>query len=43
MKLMQNFGDIKQKVKRKAVGLLGIIGLTTDDLAAWKLKQETKK
>jgi hypothetical protein len=24
-------------------GLLGIIGLTAEDLAAWKIKQETKK
>jgi hypothetical protein len=33
----------KQEVKRKALGLLGIIGLTSDDLAAWKVKQEAKK
>ena len=34
---------VRQEVKRKALGLLGIIGLTTDDLAEWKMKQETKR
>jgi hypothetical protein len=29
---------IRQDVKRKGLGLLGIIGLTRDDLAAWKMK-----
>ena len=33
---------IRQEVKRKALGLLGIIGLTADDLAAWKMKQDAK-
>ena len=28
---------------RKALGLLGMIGLTADDLAAWKMRQDTKK
>ena len=34
---------LRQGVKRKALGLLGIIGLTPDDLAAWKMKREGKK
>jgi hypothetical protein len=34
---------LRQEVKRKALGLLGIIGLTADDLAAWKMKQDGKK
>ena len=34
---------LRQEVKRKALGLLGTIGLTPDDLAAWKMKQEGKK
>lgn len=34
---------IRQEVKRKALGLLGIIGLTPDDLAQWKMKQDAKK
>lgn len=32
----------KQEVKRKALGLLGIIGLTPDDLTAGKMKHEGK-
>jgi hypothetical protein len=34
---------LRQEVKRKALGLLGIIGLTEDDLAAWKVRQESKR
>jgi hypothetical protein len=34
---------LRQEVKRKALGLLGIIGLTPEDLDAWKMKQEAKK
>jgi hypothetical protein len=34
---------LRQEVKRKALGLRGIIGLTPDDLAVWRVKQEAKK
>lgn len=34
---------IRQEVKRKALGLLGTIGLTAEDLAAWKVKQDEKR
>lgn len=34
---------IRQEVKRKALGLLGTIGLTAEDLAVWKVKQDRKK
>ena len=34
---------LRQEVKRKALGLLGIIGLTEDDLAAWQAKREGKR
>ena len=30
---------LRQEVKRKALGLLGIIGLTRDDLDAWQVKR----
>jgi hypothetical protein len=29
---------IRQEVKRKALGLLGTIGLTAEDLAVWQVK-----
>jgi copper oxidase (laccase) domain-containing protein len=34
---------LKQEVKRKALGLLGSIGLTADDLAAWMMRQDGKR
>ena len=33
---------LRKEVKHKALGLLGTIGLTSEDLAAWKVKQEAK-
>lgn len=37
------FERIKQDVKRQALGILGVVGLTFDDLHAWVVKKEEKK
>ena len=42
-KLMQEQRERpRQAVKRRALGLPGVVGLTLDYLAAWKMKQEAK-
>ena len=36
-------GRITQDVKRQALGILGVVGLSFDDLHAWQIKQEEKE
>ena len=40
--LSKTIGNIKQGVKRQALGILGVVGLTFDDLHEWIVKQEEK-
>jgi SMC interacting uncharacterized protein involved in chromosome segregation len=35
--------QFKQGVKRQALGILGLVGLTFDDLHAWVINKEEKK
>jgi len=37
------FESVKLEVKRKALGLLGMVGLTLDDLQAWRIKHTNKE